>query len=47
VSGTTTGAFVAFARACLRAFDPKVPDRFDWSIRRALELRARGKDRPA
>lgn len=47
VSGRTTGAFVEFARTCLKAFDPKVPDRFDWSIRRALELRARGEDRPA
>ena len=40
-----TGPFVAFAHACLKAYDPKMRGPFDWPIRRAFELRARGEDR--
>jgi hypothetical protein len=44
VKQQVSGPFAAFARACLQAYDPR-PGPLAWSIRRALELRARGEDR--
>ncbi|MFL5333699.1 MAG: hypothetical protein ACJ8H8_11090, partial [Geminicoccaceae bacterium] len=41
-----TSPFGEFARACLKAYDPKVPVQLNWSTRRALERRAGGEDRP-